>query len=108
MAIPVTGAHFRAAHQLYAHVLLAEQRGLSAETVSTIIVGQRPADLTKAESVTYDFAFALVNGAALPEPTYKPAVREFGNKGTNELSHLVGVYCLVSITLNTFDIQVID
>jgi hypothetical protein len=88
--------------------LLAEQRGLSDEKVSTIIAGQRPADLTKAESVTYDFAFALVNGGALPEPTYKAAVREFGNKGANELSYLVGVYRLLSITLNTFDIQVID
>jgi hypothetical protein len=52
--------------------------------------------------------FALVNGGALPEPTYKAAVREFGNKGANELSYFVGVYRLVSITLNTFDIQVID
>jgi 4-carboxymuconolactone decarboxylase len=108
VAILVTGAHFRAAYELYAYVLLAEQRGLSDEKLSTIIAGERPVDLTKAESVAYDFASALVNGGVLPELTYKAAVREFSETGAAELSYLVGVYCLVSITLNAFDIPVPD
>jgi hypothetical protein len=64
--------------------------------------------LTKAEAVAYDFTSALVNGGVLPELTYKAAVREFGVEGAAELSYLVGLYCLVSITLNTFDVPVPD
>lgn len=106
VAILVTGAHFRSAYELYAHVLVAEQRGLSDEKLGTIVAGQRPVDLTKDEAVAYDFASALVNGGVLPELTYKAAVKQFGVHGAAELSYLVGVYCMVSVTLNTFDVPV--
>src|ERR1700685_3058598 len=73
VAILVTGSHFRSGYELYAHVLVAEQRGLSDEKLATIVAGQRPIDLTRHEAVVYDFAAALVNGGVLPELTYKAA-----------------------------------
>ena len=85
---------------------LAEQRGLSDEMLATIVAGQRPVDLTRQEAVAYDMASALVNGGVLPELTYRAAVQEFGVHGAAELSYLVGVYCMVSVTLNTFDVPV--
>jgi 4-carboxymuconolactone decarboxylase len=106
VAILVTGAHFRSGYELYAHVLVAEQRGLSDEKLATIVAGQRPTDLTRQEAVAYDFAAALVNGGVLPELTYKAAVEQFGAHGAAELSCLIGVYCMVSVTLNTFDVPV--
>ncbi|HKF59975.1 MAG TPA: carboxymuconolactone decarboxylase family protein, partial [Dongiaceae bacterium] len=78
VAILVTGAKFRAAYEIYAHVALAERRGLSDEKLATIVAGQRPVDLTQEEAVAYDFAAALVNGGVLPELTYKAAVTQFG------------------------------
>jgi hypothetical protein len=80
---------------LYAHVLVAEQRGLSDEKLATIVAGQRPIDLTRQEAVAYDFASALVNGGVLPELTYKAGVEQFGAHGAAELSYLIGVYCMV-------------
>ena len=106
VAILVTGAHFSSAYELYAHVCVGEQRGLSDEKLSTIVAGQRPADLTRQEAIAYDFASALVKGGVLPELTYRTAVEAFGQHGAAELSYLVGLYCLVSITLNTFDVPV--
>ena len=78
VAILVTGAHFKAAYELYAHVLVGEQRGLSDEKLATIVAGQRPVDLTRDEAIAYDFASALVNGGVLPELTYKTAIAAFG------------------------------
>src|SRR3954469_14190367 len=106
VAILVTGSHFRSAYELYAHVLVPEQRGLSDAKLATIVAGQRPVDLAKEEVVAYDFASALVNGGVLPELTYKAAVAQFGEHGAAELSYLIGVYCMVSVTLNTFDVPV--
>ena len=108
VAILVTGAHLRSAYELYAHVIVAEHRGLSDEKLATIVAGQRPVDLTRPEAVAYDVASALVNGGVLPELTYRAAVQEFGQHGAAELSYLVGLYCLVSVTLNTFDVPVPD
>lgn len=108
VAILVTGAHFRSAYELYAHVVVAEHRGLSDDKLATIVAGQRPPDLTRQEAVAYDFASSLVNGGVLPELTYRAAVEQFGAHGAAELSYLVGLYCMVSVTLNTFDIPVPD
>jgi alkylhydroperoxidase family enzyme len=106
VAILVTGAHFHSAYELYAHVIVAENRGLSDEKLETIVAGQRPADLTREESIAYDMAAALVSGGTLPELTWRSAVQAFGDAGAAELSYLVGLYCMVSVTLNTFDVPV--
>jgi alkylhydroperoxidase family enzyme len=106
IAILVTGAHFKAAYELYAHVSVAERKGLSDEKLATIVAGQRPVDLTKQEAIAYDLASALVSGGVLPELTYRAAFEQFGQHGTAELSYLIGLYCMVSVTLNTFDVPV--
>jgi alkylhydroperoxidase family enzyme len=95
VAILVTGAHFRAAYEIYAHVLLAESRGLDDDKLATIVAGERPSNLTREESIAYDVASALVRGHALPALTYRQAVAAFGESSTMELIYLVGAYCFV-------------
>ncbi len=106
VAILVTGAMFRAAYELYAHVIIAEQRGLADDKLATIVAGQRPANLTAEEAIAYDVASALVRGGVLPELNYRQAVQAFGESGAAELIYLVGLYSLVSVTLNGFDVPV--
>jgi alkylhydroperoxidase family enzyme len=106
VAILVTGAKFRSAYELYAHVLVAERRGLPDDKIATIVAGQRPGDLTREEAIAYDLASALLETGVLPELTYQQAVKTFGQHATAELIYLIGVYCLVSVTLNGFDVPV--
>jgi 4-carboxymuconolactone decarboxylase len=42
----------------------------------------------------------------LPELIYQQTVQAFGEHVAAELIYLVGVYCLVSVTLNGFDVPV--
>lgn len=106
VAILVTGAHFHSAYELYAHILVAEARGLPERQIATIVAGQRPADLTYEEAMAYDVASALVSGSILPELVWRRAVETFGEDGAAELIYLVGLYCLVSVILNGFDVPV--
>jgi 4-carboxymuconolactone decarboxylase len=106
VAILVAGAKFKAGYQIYAHVLVAELRGLSDDKIATIIAGHRPEDLTHDEAIAYDTASTLVSGGVLPELSYKRAVSAFGEQGAAELINLVGLYCLVAVTLNGFDVPV--
>jgi 4-carboxymuconolactone decarboxylase len=106
VAILVTGAHFRAAYEIYAHVLMAEKDRIPDAKIATIIAGQRPSDLTRDEAIAYDVTAALTSGGVLPELTYRAAVSAFGVHGAAELCYLVGLYCLVSVTLNGFDVPV--
>ena len=106
IAILVTGAHFHSAYEIYAHVLVAELRGLTDDKIATIVTGQRPSDLTRQEGIAYDLAAALVSGGVLPELAWKQGVAEFGLEAMAEFIYLVGLYCMVSITLNGFDVPV--
>lgn len=106
VAILVTGARFTSRYEIYAHEAVAERTGLSPSKISTIVAGERPADMTQQEAVAYDVAACLARGAQLPEATYKAACEVFGEQGVGELVYLVGAYCLVSVLLNAYDVSV--
>ncbi|GJJ01493.1 hypothetical protein RugamoR64_20310 [Duganella rhizosphaerae] len=106
IAILVVGASYNAAYEIYAHIAVAEREGMSAERLATLVADVKPTDLSKEESVAYDMAYALSRGGTLPEPLYRLAVSTFGQHGANELIYLVGLYALVSVTLNGFNVPV--
>ena len=106
IAILVTGAHFHAGYEIYAHVAVALKDQLPDATVATVIAGQRPADLPGDQAIAYDVTASLVRGGTLPTLTYELARRAFGDHGIAELIYLVGLYSLVSITLNGFDVPI--
>jgi alkylhydroperoxidase family enzyme len=106
VAILVVGARFDAAYELYAHIAVAETEGMTADRLSTLCAGSRPSDLTVEEGCAYDVAYALTGGGVLPEPCYARAVTLFGQHGANELIYLVGLYAMVSMTLNGFNVPV--
>ncbi|KAF4630900.1 hypothetical protein G7Y89_g7235 [Cudoniella acicularis] len=106
VAILTVGGHFNAGYEMYAHGALAKAGGMSEETLSTILGGSRPCSLTEEEACAYDTAKALTRGGILPEASYKRAVEVFGQHGAHELIYLVGLYHLVSVTLNGFNVPV--
>jgi len=81
IAILVTGAHFHAGYEIYAHVAVAQRDGLSDEAISTVVAGQRPADLPRYQAIAYDTAAALLRGGVLPQLNYQLAAAEFGTHG---------------------------
>jgi alkylhydroperoxidase family enzyme len=106
IAILVVGARYNAAYELYAHVAVAEREGMSAARLAALVAGQKPTDLSREENIAFDFSHALARGGVLPEPLYRLAVDTFGQHGANELIYLVGLYALVSTTLNGFNVPV--
>ena len=106
IAILVVGARYDAAYEIYAHIAVAEKEGMPAERLATLVADLKPTDLAKDESIAFDVAYALARGGTLPEPLYRLAVATFGQHGTNELIYLVGLYALVSTTLNGFNVPV--
>lgn len=106
IAILVAGTYFHSDYELYAHIHVAEDRGLSDDTIRTIVSGNRPADLPRDEAIAYDFASILVSGGTIPPLIYDGMVQTFGQDGTAEFIYLVGLYCMVSTTLNGFNVPV--
>lgn len=106
VVILVVGARYDAAYEIYAHIAVAEREGMKAERLATMMADLKPTDLDAQESIAFDVAYALSRGGVLPEPLYRLAIAKFGQHGTNELIYLVGLYALVSVTLNGFNVPV--
>jgi 4-carboxymuconolactone decarboxylase len=106
IAILTVGARFNAAYELYAHIAVAEREGMPERRLATLVADLKPDDLDPGESIAFDVAYALSRGGVLPEPLYRLALETFGQHGLNELIYLVGLYALVSTTLNGFNVPV--
>ena len=106
IVILVVGARFDAAYEIYAHIAVAEHEGMRPERLATLVADLKPSDLSADESVAFDVAYKLVRGGVLPEPLYRLAVGTFGQHGANEMIYLIGLYSMVSTTLNGFNVPV--
>ena len=106
IVILVVGARFDAAYEIYAHIAVAEKEGMTPERLATLVANLKPVDFAPDESIAFDIAYALVRGGTLPEPLYSLGVKTFGQHGMNELIYLVGLYAMVSTTLNGFNVPV--
>lgn len=71
-----------------------------------MVANVKPSGMAIDESLAFDVAYSLCRGGILPEPLYRLAVTTFGQHGTNELIYLVGLYTMVSVTLNGFNVPV--
>jgi alkylhydroperoxidase family enzyme len=105
LVILVTAAKFGARFEIYGHEYFAQRAGLAEEKIATIVAGERPADLTRDESVAYDLAAALNRGGPLPETTYRAALTAVGEVGLAETVFLVGCFSMVGVTLNACDLR---
>jgi alkylhydroperoxidase family enzyme len=106
VVILTVGARFDSAYEIYAHIAIAEREGMTPERLASLTADVKPADLTPEESVAFDVAYKLVRGGTLPEPLYGLAFKTFGQHGANEMFYLVGLYSLVSVTLNAYNVPV--
>ncbi len=103
LVILVTAAKFGARYEISGHEYFARRAGLSDDKIATVAAGERPADLSDDERVSYDMAAALNRGGVLPETTYQAVVQRFEEQGAAEIVFLVGCFSMVAVTLNAFD-----
>src|SRR5262245_57834913 len=57
VAILVAGAKFRSAYEIYAHVMIAEQRGLCDDKIAIIVARQSPTVIMSMEGIVYGVAY---------------------------------------------------
>ncbi len=106
LAILVTGAHWKAGFEWYAHAPIGIKAGLDPVAVEAIRTGGTPAFAKSDERVIYTFTHELLNTRRVSDATYREAVREFGHKAVVELVGILGYYALISMTINVFDVKV--
>jgi len=104
LAILVTGQHWQAQFEWWAHEPMARQAGVPESIIAAIKVGARPEFEDPGDRACYQMAQELHNDKRLSQATYDAAVAEFNEVGVAELIALCGFYSMVSMTLNGFDV----
>ncbi len=103
VAICSVGVFHRARFEFVAHRRLALEAGVDAAKLERLRTEDDPG-FTGSEGVAYRVAIELLNDHRIDEELYAEAHAEFGEEGLIELVTTVGYYCLVSLTLNAFEV----
>jgi 4-carboxymuconolactone decarboxylase len=108
LAIIVTGAHYKAEYEWYAHVRFAHDAGIPEAVTEAIRKGETP-DLPDPEQrIVHKVAQELTRTQGLSDATYAEAANVLGVPALVDLIAIVGYYGLVSLTLNSFKIPTPD
>ncbi len=100
LAIIITGRHWTAQYEFYAHRKLALEAGLRPEIADAVAEGRRPDGMDPDETLVYEFATSLLKTGEMPDALYKRASDRFGERGVMDLTGACGYYSIVSMVLN--------
>ncbi len=108
VAICAVGAHYRARFEFAAHAQLAIAAGVPATVVEAIRGREAPEFDTPNDALSFRITQQLLQRHRLDDALYAEAVATLGEPGLIELVTIIGYYCLVSLTLNAFEIPLTD
>ncbi len=105
LAILVTGQLWQAQYEWYAHEPMARAAGVPDDVIAAVKAGHEPAFTDHGDEVAYRFCATLHDQRRVDDVTYAATVEVFGEAGVQELINACGLYTLVSMTLNTFEVD---
>lgn len=106
LAICIVAAHWRAPYEWYAHAKLATRQGISDAVLDTIARRETPGFEHEDEAVVYGYCSELLRTGRVAEATFEGCRRVLGERGSVDLTGLVGYYTLLALTLNAFEVAV--
>lgn len=107
LVICVTAWLWRANVVFAGHRSLALQSGIQKSVLDDIYAGRRPVDAPE-DALLYDIVTTMHKEKALPRELYDKGVASFGERGIMEVMAISGYYTLASMTVNAFEIPVME
>jgi 4-carboxymuconolactone decarboxylase len=104
LAILVSAHHWRAHYEWYAHSRIARAEGLDDAVIEAIRVGDDAPFEDRALQAIREFATSLLATGRVSDEVHDAATAVLGERGVVELVGTIGYYCLVSFTLNAFEV----
>jgi len=104
LAIILTGKHWKAQFEFWAHARLAREAGLPEPIIEAIRAGTPIETDNPSYRAVYDFVTEYFATNRVSDAAYERARAALGEEGIVDLVGLVGYYSLVSFTLNVFEV----
>ncbi len=106
VAICTVGAYYRSKFEFAAHRKLAIAAGVDEAKLEKLRLGADPG-FANDQNLTYRIARQLLETHRIEPSLYAKAVQIFGEEALIELVTTIGYYCLISLTLNAFEIPLL-
>ena len=106
LAILVCGRHWTSHHEWSAHKREGLKAGMDPEVIAAIAARRTPTLRDAREQAVYDVSTTLLATGRVPKPLYEAGVAALGERGMVELVGILGYYCMVALTLNTFELGI--
>ena len=82
------------------HVPLGRMAGIAEDTIVALAEGRRPAAMSEAEALAYDFCEELLRTKGVCDTTYRRAVARFGEPGVIDMLGVAGYFTTLSMVMN--------
>ena len=100
LAILVTGRHWTAQYEWWAHYTRAKDAGLPMHIANAIAGNRRPTGMNPEEEMIYDFSTELLRSQQLGDATWARARALFSEAQILDLIATCGFYVLIAMVLN--------
>jgi len=108
LAILTTGVHWKAEFEFWAHARAARAEGLPDAVIDALQAGTAVPYQDDLQRLVHTAAKDLVETGRLRVNLADELAKKLGWPAVVELVALVGFYCMVSFTLNAFDVALPD
>lgn len=108
LMVLVVVRHWSARYAWWVHAKAGLEAGLAPETIEAVRTGRRPDGARADELVVHDTVRELIVERKLSQPAYDKALQLLGEELLIELVAATGMYSMVSLTLDAFDVDTPD
>lgn len=110
LAILVVGRHWKADYEWWAHARIAREAGVPEAIITAILNGEAPdfSDFDPKAPIVHRAAKEMLETGRLSDATFTEAQDTLGQTALIDLVGIVGYYCLISLTLNVFEVKTPD
>jgi 4-carboxymuconolactone decarboxylase len=108
LAIIATARLWGAAYEWFAHSAIALKAGVTSKIVDAMRLGIIPEFDDPDQSIVFEFAVALHVDRRVSDDLFDRAVEQLGKDTVVDLVGILGYYALISMTLNTFDVPLVN
>lgn len=106
LAILICGRHWTSHHEWMAHKREGLKAGMDPEVIAAIAARRTPTLRDARERAVHDISTTLLATGRVPQALYDAGVAALGGRGMVELVGILGYYCMVALTLNTFELGI--
>lgn len=103
-AIILTAAYWKSQYEFFAHARMAKEAGVSDAIIEAVRTGAQPPMTDERQRAIYAFVTEYFAAHRVSDATYERAKAALTERGVVDLVGIVGYYCLVSMTLNVFEV----